>query len=278
MFRDPPPMTGFVVLPGGGGADVAPGQVWLVGAGPGDPELLTVKAVRVLQTADVVVHDRLVAPEILDLVPPHAQRLYVGKRKARHALPQDDINALLVGLARQGLTVVRLKGGDPFVFGRGGEEMLACRDAGVACEIVPGISAALAAAAASSAPLTHRGMAQAVTFVTGHARAGAAPDLDWAHLARANHTVVVFMGLSTAPQIAERLIAAGRSGSTPVAVVENASLPSERRAVTTLAGLAEVAAGFDGPAVLIIGEVAALASMSAHPGIRQVERLKGGAQ
>ena len=244
----------------------APGKVWLVGAGPGDPELLTLKAVRILSLADVVVHDRLVAPEILDLVPAAAHRLFVGKQKARHALPQDDINALLVGLARSGLVVVRLKGGDPFVFGRGGEEMLACRAAGVDCEVVPGVSAALAASAGSGAPLTHRGLAQAVTFVTGHAQNGGEPDLDWSALATANHTVVVYMGLSTAGLIAERLIVAGRAPSTPVALVENASQAGERRAVTSLAELPEAAKRFGGPAILIIGEVAALASKSAHPG------------
>ncbi len=250
-----------------GGANARPvgkgpaGKVWLVGAGPGVPELLTLKAVRILREADVVVHDRLVAPEILDLVPASARRLYVGKRKARHALPQDDINALLVGLARDGLDVVRLKGGDPFVFGRGGEEMLACRAADVMCEVVPGVSAALAASAGSGAPLTHRGLAQAVTFVTGHAKNGGEPDLDWTALATATHTVVVYMGLSTAPMIAGRLIAAGRDAATPVVLIENASQAGERRALATQATQPYVAAGFDGPANLIFGEVAALASI-----------------
>ncbi len=270
--RGSPTLSDLVALGGGEGRESASrpsaGKVWLVGAGPGDPELLTLKAARVLQAADVVVHDRLVAAEILDLVPAGARRLYVGKQKARHALPQDDINTLLIGLAREGLTVVRLKGGDPFVFGRGGEEMLACRAAEVDCEIVPGVSAALAASAGAGAPLTHRGLAQAVTFVTGHAQHDGEPLLDWTALATPNHTVVVYMGLSTAPRIAERLIDAGRSASTPVAIVENASQPAERRAVTTLAGLPEAAAGFDGPVILIIGEVSALASapLTAHPG------------
>jgi uroporphyrin-III C-methyltransferase len=268
--------------PSDGGAPL--GKVWLVGAGPGDPELLTLKAARLLATADVVVHDRLVAPEILEMIPLRARRLYVGKQKARHALPQDDINALLVGLAKDGLQVVRLKGGDPFVFGRGGEEMLACRAASVACEVVPGISAALAASASGGAPLTHRGLAQAVTFVTGHAAGTSGePDLDWGALATSNHTVVVYMGLSTAPLICARLIVAGRAGSTPVAVIENASLPTERRIVTTLAGLPEAVAALDGPAILIIGEVGALAS--AHSGLgyhrssdREDERAIGAVQ
>ena len=150
-------------------------------------------------------------------------------------MPQDEINRLLVAFAREGLTVVRLKGGDPFMFGRGGEELEACRAAGVVCHVVPGVTAALAAGAAAGAPLTHRGAAQAVTFVTGHAAAGGEPDLDWASLAKANQTVVIYMGLSTAAAIAARLMAAGRAASTPALIVENASLPTERRIVTTLA-------------------------------------------
>lgn len=253
----------------GGAPGARPGRVRLVGAGPGDPELLTLKAARALSEADVVVHDRLTPPAILELIRPGARRLYVGKRKSHHSVPQDGINALLIGLAREGLDVVRLKGGDPFVFGRGGEEMLACREAGVACDVIPGVSAGLAAAASAGAPLTHRGLAQAVTFVTGHARADgegwAEPDLDWPALAKPNHTVVVYMGLSTAPAIAARLMQAGRAGSTPVVIVENASRADERRVLTTLGGLPNAAAELDGPSVLIIGEVAALASF-AHPG------------
>jgi uroporphyrin-III C-methyltransferase len=254
------PATRLVVL-GGERARTLAGKVWLVGAGPGDPDLLTLRALRVLQRADVVVHDRLTPPAILDLAGSDARLIDVGKRKSRHTLPQDDINALIVGLALQGLEVVRLKGGDPFVFGRGGEELLACRAAGVEAEVVPGVTAALAAAAAAGAPLTHRGLAQAVTFVTGHAASGSEPDLDWAALARANHTVVVYMGVSTAPAIAARLTAAGRAASTPVLVAENASLPQERRVLTTLGGLTQAIAGWDGPALLVIGEVAALADV-----------------
>jgi uroporphyrin-III C-methyltransferase len=235
------------------------GVVWLVGAGPGDPDLLTVKALRLLQGADVVVHDRLTPQPILDLARPGARLIDVGKRKSRHTLPQDGINQLLVGLALEGLNVVRLKGGDPFMFGRGGEELLALRAAGIEAHVVPGVSAALAAAAGAGAPLTHRGLAQAVTFVTGHAASGAEPDLDWAALAKANHTVAIYMGLSTAPMIAERLIAAGRDPSTPVLIVESASLPAEQRRLTTLAKLGEAVVGLDGPALLIVGEVAGLA-------------------
>ena len=246
------------------------GRVTLVGAGPGDPELLTIKAVRALARADVVVHDRLVSEAVLEHAPAGARRIYVGKRKARHALPQADIDALLVGLAFSGLEVVRLKGGDPFVFGRGGEEMLACRAAGVSCEVVPGVSAALAAAAGAGAPLTHRGVAQALTVVTAHAAPDGEggwrePDLDWAALARPNATVAVYMGLSTAGLVAERLVAHGRAPSTPVLIVERASLPQERRALTDLAGLAQAARAFDGPAVLIVGETAALAQVEPAP-------------
>ena len=235
------------------------GAVWLVGAGPGDPELLTIKALKALQRAEVVVHDGLVSDEILDLAPAQARRISVAKRKSRHAFSQDEINRMLVAFAREGLTVVRLKGGDPFIFGRGGEELEACREAGVACHVIPGVTAALAAGAGAGAPLTHRGSAQAVTFVTGHAAKGGEPDLDWDALARPNQTVVVYMGLSMAAPISARLMAAGRAGATPALIVENASRPDERRIVTTLFGLAEAAAALGGPALLIVGEAMGLA-------------------
>ena len=254
------PKAGLVAL-GGGDRAREPGRVTLVGAGPGDPELLTIKALKALQAADVVVHDGLVSDEILDLAPPAARRINVAKRKSRHTLPQDDINQLIVALALEGLTVVRLKGGDPFLFGRGGEELLACRAAGVACHVVPGVTAALAASAGAGAPLTHRGAAQAVTFVTGHAAHGE-PDLDWTALARPNQTVVVYMGVSTAGLIAERLTAAGRAGATPALVVENASRADERRILTTLADLAQAAEGLSGPALLMVGEAMAMADVA----------------
>jgi uroporphyrin-III C-methyltransferase len=244
----------------GEGPERPAGEVWLVGAGPGDPELLTLKALKALQAADVVVHDGLVSDAILDLAPASARRLSVAKRKSRHSYAQDEINRMLVAFALDGQTVVRLKGGDPFIFGRGGEELEACRAAGVACHVVPGVTAALAAGASAGAPLTHRGAAQAVTFVTGHAAAGGEPDLDWESLARANQTVVIYMGVSTAAAIAARLTGAGRAGSTPALVVEDASLPTERRIVTTLAGLANAASAVSGPALLIVGEAMALAT------------------
>ena len=249
---------GLVVLDGAA-EGVRAGSVWLVGAGPGDPELLTIKALKALQRTDVVIHDGLVSDEVLDLAPAAARRISVAKRKSRHSYGQDEINRMLVAFAREGLTVVRLKGGDPFIFGRGGEELEACREAGVECLIVPGVTAALAAGASAGAPLTHRGSAQAVTFVTGHAAAGGEPELDWVSLAKANQTVVIYMGLSTAPAIAARLMAAGRIGSTPALIVENVSRADERRVLTNLAGLAKAAAGLSGPALLIVGEAMALA-------------------
>src|SRR6201996_9073823 len=203
-FRGPETMSGgdprtLIPLQGGAVTGAAAGKVWLVGAGPGDPDLLTVKALRLLQSADVVVHDRLTPPVLIALARPGARLIDVGKRKSRHTLPQDDINQLLVALAWEGLKVVRLKGGDPFVFGRGGEELLALRAAGIEAHVVPGVTSALAAAAGAGAPLTHRGLAQAVTFVTGHAAMvegqPGEPDLDWLVLSRPNHTVVVYMGV-----------------------------------------------------------------------------------
>src|ERR1700677_121076 len=191
MSSRPPPSNAarLVVLEaraGGRAAGRAAGAVWLGGAGPGDPDLLTVRALKVIQAADVIVHDGLVSEGILGLAPARARRIDVAKRRSRHSYPQEEINRMLTAFALDGLTVVRLKGGDPFIFGRGGEEMEACRAAGVDCHVVPGVTAALAAAAGAGAPLTHRGAAQAVTFVTGHAASGGEPDLDWVSLARTN--------------------------------------------------------------------------------------------
>ncbi len=237
-----------------------PGVVHIVGAGPGDPELLTLKALRVLQEADVVYYDRLVSPEILGLIRRDATRVPVGKSKGDHSVPQTEIHTRLVASAREGLRVVRLKGGDPFIFGRGGEELEAVRAEGVAVHIVPGISSALGCAASAGIPLTHRDHAQTLTFVTGHAKAGGVPDLDWKALARPAQTVVVFMGVDTAPVIAERLIAAGRDGRTPIAVIENGTRPEEVRVFGELSELPFLIEeeGITGPALLIIGEVAAL--------------------
>jgi uroporphyrin-III C-methyltransferase len=252
------------LVPLGGAARPGVGRIWLVGAGPGDPELLTLKALKALQRAEVVVHDGLVSDEILELAPAQARRISVAKRKSRHSYSQDEINRLLVAFAREGLEVVRLKGGDPFIFGRGGEELEAAREAGVPCEVIPGVTAALAASASAGAPLTHRGAAQSVTFVTGHAAKGDLPDLDWPALARPNQTVVIYMGLSQAAPIAARLTAAGRDGATPALIVENASRPDELRIKTTLAGLPQAADALTGPALLIVGEAMALAQDGAQ--------------
>lgn len=268
--------SGLVVL--GSTPSAAPGVVWLVGAGPGDPELLTLKALRVLGTADVVVHDGLVSDEILDMAPSQARRISVAKRKSRHSYAQDEINKMLVAFAREGLTVVRLKGGDPFMFGRGGEELEACREAGINCHVVPGVTAALAASAGAGAPLTHRGLAQAVTFVTGHAALGVEPDLDWASLARVNQTLVIYMGLSTAAMIAARLMAAGRVGSTPTLIVENASRADERSIATTLAELSSAAKSVTGPALLIVGEAMSLAQAGGLPAELVTPPLQSGAK
>lgn len=238
----------------------ARGVVHIVGAGPGDPELLTLKALRLIQEADIVYYDRLVGPEILTLIRRDADRVPVGKSKGDHSVPQPEIHARLVASAREGLRVVRLKGGDPFIFGRGGEELEAVRAEGIEVHVVPGISSALGCAASAGVPLTHRDHSQTLTLVTGHAKTGGVPDLDWQALARPGQTVVVFMGVDTAPQIAERLIAAGRAPKTPVAVIENGTRADELRVFGTLAELPFLIEeeGIRGPALLIIGEVAGL--------------------
>jgi len=242
----------LVALKGGGKA----GKVWLVGAGPGDPELLTLKALKALQAAEVVVHDRLTPQAIIDLAAPGARRIDVGKRKSRHTLPQDDINLLLVGLARDGLRVVRLKGGDPFVFGRGGEEAEALRAAGIAFEIVPGLSAVIAAPAAAGIPVTHRGVSASFTVVTGHRQRGER-GVEWEALARAGGTIIVLMGVAHRGEIADRLIAGGLPADTPVAAVHAATTERQHVVRTTLAELAVTP--LVAPATIVIGAVAAYA-------------------
>ncbi len=235
-------------------------KVYLVGAGPGDPELLTVRALRLLQAADVLVYDNLVSPAILDCVRPEAQRVFVGKRAGRHTLPQEEINALLVELGQAGGVVVRLKGGDPYIFGRGGEEAEALAAAGIPFAVVPGITAACGMAASQGIPLTHRDHAQSCLFVTGHLKDGALL-LDWEALARPRQTVVFYMGVSTLPTICRELVAHGLPADTPAAVVRNATLPDAERLVGTLASLPALAAAAElaPPALLVVGEVAALA-------------------
>lgn len=236
------------------------GMVHLVGAGPGDPDLLTMKAHRLLQRADVVVYDRLVSPEVLAMARRDAERIYVGKRRANHCLSQDEINHRLVALARAGKSVVRLKGGDPFIFGRGGEEIEALALAGVAVEVVPGITAALGCAASAGIPLTHRDHAQACVFVTGHLRNGSV-DLDWPMLARPRQTVVIYMAANALPAIANQLVAHGLPPSTPVALIENGTTDRERRVVGTLATIERqaVRAHLQGSTLCMVGEVVGLA-------------------
>ncbi|MDH3474438.1 MAG: siroheme synthase CysG [Rhodospirillales bacterium] len=241
-------------------AGAAPGVVQIVGAGPGDPDLLSLRALRLLQDADVVVYDKLVGPEIVDFARRDAQRVYVGKSKGCHTKSQDEINAILLHHARAGKRVVRLKGGDPFVFGRGGEELAYLKAHGVEVEVVPGITAAAGCAAAAGIPLTFRGEAQAVTFLTGHATNGE-PDLDWAGLVGGRQTLAIYMGVSTAGTMAARLIEHGLDPATPVAVIENGTLPNQKVATGSLAGLETLlrAQGIEGPALIIVGEVVRLA-------------------
>jgi len=232
-------------------------KVTLVGAGPGDPELLTVKAVRAIEAADVVVYDRLIGDGILDLAPPRCERRFVGKAPGRHSLKQEQINALLVELAVPGRRVVRLKGGDPFVFGRGGEEAQALQAAGVEVEVVPGITAALGIAASARIPLTHRGVATSVRFVTGHCRAGWWLDLDWSSLAARDTTLVFYMGLSHVGEIADHLMAAGLSATTPAAGIAEGTTATQRVVRTTLGRLADAAtrAQLTPPTLFVIGDV-----------------------
>lgn len=232
-------------------------QVYLVGAGPGDPELLTLRAANVLASAEVVVYDNLVSREVLALTSPNAERIYVGKSAGRHTLPQEEINHLLIRLWQEApRRIVRLKGGDPLIFGRGGEEAWALAAAGVPFEIVPGITAACGMAASNALPLTHRGVAQACVFVTGHLQNGKL-NLDWPALARPRQTVVFYMGVSTLPELCEQLIAHGRAPETPAAIIEAATTPRERRIVGSLATLPAIAkaARVQPPALIVVGEV-----------------------
>ena len=233
------------------------GKVWLVGAGPGDPDLLTLRAARLIMRAGLIVHDGLVDPSILALAKAGAQLISVAKQRSRHTLQQDEINALLVREARAGRDVVRLKGGDPFIFGRGGEEAEACRAAGVPVEVVPGISAAIGAAAAAQLPLTHRKSASIVSFVAGQCKG--LTEQDWTGLAGPGRTLVIYMGVATSEAIAEKLIADGLSPTIPVAVVEKATRPDMRVLRAPLAGLADLIARerVKSPALIVIGEVCA---------------------
>ncbi|MEZ5912361.1 MAG: uroporphyrinogen-III C-methyltransferase [Paracoccaceae bacterium] len=236
------------------------GQVWLVGAGPGDPELLTLKALRLIHDADVVVHDRLVSDAIMALVPAATRRIDVGKLPRCHRVPQDAINQLLVDLALNGLNVVRLKGGDPLIFGRGSEEAEALRAAAVAVSYVPGITAAQGAASATGVPLTHRGLATGVRYVTGHRARDAALNLDWASLACPDTTLVVYMGVANIAEIALQLMRHGLPPDLPVLAVASATTPNEARHLSNLGRIgADVAAlELAAPVLFVIGRVAGL--------------------
>jgi uroporphyrin-III C-methyltransferase len=235
---------------------IAPGTVWLVGAGPGDPDLLTRKAERLIAAADIIFHDALIGPAILDLAARDAELVSVGKRSGRHSKDQRSINDLLLAAAQAGRRVVRLKGGDPSIFGRSTEEMQHLADTGIAVHICPGITAASAAAASGLASLTLRGLARRLTFVTAHARAGETIDLDWQALAAPDATLAIYMGRAAAPEIVRNLLAAGRASDTPVMIAVNVSLPTERLIRGKLSALAFLTAAIsdDDPTLLLIGE------------------------
>ena len=237
----------------------ARGRVILVGAGPGDPGLLTVRAVEALRVADVVVHDGLIDPRVLDLAPPAAHRISVAKQRARHTLPQESINALIVAHVRAGAVVVRLKGGDPFIFGRGGEEVEAVRAADLPVEVIPGVSAALGCAAEAMLPLTHRDWSSAVSFVAGQCKGLA--DQDWSGLAGKGRTLVIYMGVATSTDIADKLMADGVAPDMPVAVLEKGTLTGPRALRTLLADLGPMVQreAVESPAIIVVGEVVMLA-------------------
>jgi uroporphyrin-III C-methyltransferase / precorrin-2 dehydrogenase / sirohydrochlorin ferrochelatase len=236
-----------------------PGHVYLIGAGPGDPELITLRAVRLLSQADVIVYDHLVSTAILDFVPASAQRIYAGKRRNEHTMRQEQINQSLIELAQKGLRVMRLKGGDPFIFGRGGEEMqeLAAHD--IPFEVVPGITAASGIASYSGIPLTHRDFAQSCMFVTGHLKDGTS-NLDWPALARPHQTVVIYMGLNALPDICRQLMAHGASSQHPIAVVQHGTTHNQKVVTGSLEDIAEKVskAKLASPSLIIVGEVVQL--------------------
>lgn len=237
---------------------VANGKVWLVGAGPGDADLLTVKALRAINDADIIFYDYLVSAEIRALFPPHIPAHYVGKAKNQHSIAQDDLNQLLVTHAQLGLNVCRIKGGDPFVFGRGGEELLELRRSGVEAEVIPGITSASGCSTYADIPLTHRGLSQGCTFVTGHAEKSL--DINWNALAQLNHTLVFYMGLTRADEIAEKLLAGGLAADTPVAIIENGCRHNQRDIITQLDEfpVAALREQVQSPALIIVGQVVSM--------------------
>jgi uroporphyrin-III C-methyltransferase len=231
------------------------GKVWLVGAGPGDAELLTVKALRAINTADIIFYDYLVSADIRALFPKNIPAHYVGKAKNQHSIAQEDLNQLLVKQAQLGLTVCRIKGGDPFVFGRGGEELLELRTAGIEAEVIPGITSASGCSTYADIPLTHRGLSQGCTFVTGHAEKSL--DVNWDALAQLNHTLVFYMGLTRADEISAKLLAGGLAADTPVAIIENGCRKDQRDIISTLNEFpaAVIREQVQSPALIIVGEV-----------------------
>jgi uroporphyrin-III C-methyltransferase len=242
---------------------MSPGKVLLVGAGPGDPDLLTLKALRAIQAADVIVYDRLISDDVLRLIPTGSARICVGKRAGCHPVPQAEINQMLVALARTNRLVVRLKGGDPFIFGRGCEEAMALDRAGVSYEVIPGITAAQGCAASARVPLTHRGLATGVRYVTGHCRGDEPLELDWSRLADPDTTLVIYMGLANIEEIVGQLTAHGLPAETPALAVCRGTTSSEQRIFSALAGLpaAAHAARLEGPVLFIIGRVAGVAAL-----------------
>jgi len=237
------------------------GFVSLVGAGPGDAELMTVKAVRLLNQADVVVYDRLVSADILSLIPAGVSRISVGKEVGKHCVPQDEINEIIVNLANAGRKIVRLKGGDPYMFGRGGEEILALNKHQIAFEIVPGITAASGCSAYSGIPLTHRGMSRRVQFITGHFNDNEPLDLNWKSIADPDSTLVIYMGISNLPLAVHSLIDAGLPASTPAAAIQNGTIQTQQRLITTLGQINDAIhqKRMKAPVIIIIGEVVTLA-------------------
>ncbi|HLH63487.1 MAG TPA: uroporphyrinogen-III C-methyltransferase [Ktedonobacteraceae bacterium] len=257
------------------------GKVYLVGAGPADPDLITVKGLRCLRVADVVIYDSLVSPQLLEEAHPQAERVYVGKRAGHHCMKQEQINALLIQYAQQGRIVVRLKGGDPFVFGRGGEEALALAQAGTSFEIVPGVSSAIAVPAYAGIPVTHRHLASSVTIVTGHEDAAhTSSRVDWEALAKLDGTLVILMGVATLAHIAERLRNGGLHPDTPAAVIQEGTAPEQHVVTGTLETIADRAAsaGITSPAVVVIGAVVTLhEALTWYEGVREASHPSAGA-
>ena len=250
------------------------GKVWLVGAGPGDADLLTVKALRAINSADIIFYDQLVSEEICALFPKNTPALYVGKVKNNHSIPQEDLNQLLVNQAQSGLNVCRIKGGDPFVFGRGGEELLELRKAGVDAEVVPGITSASGCSTYADIPLTHRGIAQGCTFVTGHAEKTL--DVNWNALAQLNHTLVFYMGLTRSSEISEKLLAGGLAADTPVAIIENGCRKNQRDIISDLKNFPETVLRekVQSPALIIVGQVVKMkAQLQVNVWMQEVQNL-----